>query len=68
MFCHILKKLHEFLCMMGAITIFGESFIFSLQGYGLVTKSLGAGCTFEKLKEKTKCQKMNVNLFTTKLG
>ncbi len=69
MFCHILRELHEFLCMMGAITIFGEnSFIFSLGGYGLVAKSLGAGCTFEKLREKTKCQKMNVNPFTTKLG
>jgi hypothetical protein len=37
-------------------------------GYGLVTKSLGAGCTFEEVRrEKTKCQKMNVNPFTTKL-
>jgi hypothetical protein len=28
--CHILKKSHNFLCMMGAITIFGKSiFIFS---------------------------------------
>jgi hypothetical protein len=28
--CHILKELYEFLCMMGAITIFEESiFIFS---------------------------------------
>ncbi len=54
---------------MSAITIFGESsFIFSLGGYGLVTKSLGAGCTFENLKDKTKCQKMNVNLLATKLG
>jgi hypothetical protein len=55
--------------MMGAITIFGESsFIFSLGGYGLLTKSLGVGCTFEMFIEKTKCQKMNVNFFTTKLG
>jgi hypothetical protein len=50
MFCHVLKELHEFLVMMGAITIFGESsFMFSLGGYGLLTKSLGAGCTFDKL-------------------
>jgi hypothetical protein len=29
-YCHILEELHNFLCMMGAITIFGESiFIFS---------------------------------------
>jgi len=55
--------------MMGAITIFGESsFIFSLGGYGLVAKSLGAGCTFKKLTEKTKFKKMDENLFTTKLG
>jgi len=55
--------------MMGAMTVVGESsFIFSLGGYGLVAKSLGAGCTYEKLTEKTKCQKMNVNIFTTKLG
>jgi hypothetical protein len=55
--------------MMGAIIIFGEkSFIFSLVGYGLVMKSLGAGCTFEEVAEKTKCQKMNVNIFRIKLG
>jgi hypothetical protein len=55
--------------MMGAITIFGESsFIFNFVGYGLVIKLLEAGCTFEKVDEKTKCQKMNVNLFPTKLG
>jgi len=55
--------------MMGAITIFGErSFIISFAGYGLVIKLLGAGCTFEKVEEKTKCQKMNVNLFPTKVG
>jgi hypothetical protein len=55
--------------MMFAITIFGESsFVFSLVGYGLVINSLGAGCTFEEVEEKTKCQKMDVNLFPTKLG
>jgi hypothetical protein len=37
-------------------------------GYGLVIKSLGPGCTFEEGAHKSKCQKMNVNLFTTKLG
>jgi hypothetical protein len=45
---HIFKELHEFL--MGAITIVGESsFIFSDVIYGLVTKSLGVGCTFEEV-------------------
>ncbi len=40
--CHILKKLHEFLHMMGAITIFGKNnCIFNIVNYGLVTKSLG---------------------------
>ncbi len=66
--CHILKELHEFLCMMSAITIFEESgFIFSFASYGLVTKSFGIGCTFEEVAKKTTHQKMNVNLFTTKL-
>jgi hypothetical protein len=55
--------------MMSAISNFGEnSFIINFVGYGLVIKSLGLGCTFEELEQKTKCQKMNVNLFTTKLG
>jgi hypothetical protein len=54
---------------MFAITIFGESsFVFSFVGYGLVINSLGAGCTFEEVEEKTKCQNMDVNLFSTKLG
>jgi hypothetical protein len=67
-FKYILKELHEFLCIMGAIMLFGEkSFIFSLVGYELVTKSLGARCTFEELAEKTNCQKMNVNIFRIKL-
>ncbi len=35
--CHISKELHEFLCMIGAMAIFGEnSFIFSF--VGLVTR------------------------------
>jgi hypothetical protein len=56
---------------MSAITMFGKSsFIFNFVGYGyaLVTKSTEVGCTFEEVAEKTKCQKVNVNLFTTKLG
>jgi hypothetical protein len=53
--------------MMGAIIIFEEnSFIFSFVSYGLVTKSFGARCRFEEVAKKTKCQKMNVNIFTTK--
>jgi hypothetical protein len=64
-----LKELHEFLYMMGAIIIFREkSFIFSFVGYGLVTEPLGAWCTFEEVAEKTKCQKMNVNISRIKLG
>jgi hypothetical protein len=40
--------------MMGAIAIFGESsFIIGFVGYGLVIKLLGAGCTFERVEEKT---------------
>jgi acyl CoA:acetate/3-ketoacid CoA transferase beta subunit len=43
--------------MIVAMIIFGENnFIFSFVGYGLVTKSLAAGCTFEKVAEKTKCE------------
>ncbi len=62
-----MKELHDFLYMIDAIITFGENnFIFSFVGYGLVTKSLAAGCTFEKVAEKTKCRKMNVNIFTIK--
>ncbi len=54
---------------MSAIIIFEEnSFIFSFVGYGLITKSLEARRTFEKVAKKTKCQKMNCEIFTTKLG
>ncbi len=69
--CHILQELHEFFTIMSAITMFGKSsFIFNFvgYGYGLVTKLLEVGCTFEEVAEKTKRQNMNVNLFTTKLG
>jgi hypothetical protein len=34
----------------------------SFVDYGLVKKFLGARCTFEEVAEKTKCQKMNVNI------
>ncbi len=58
---HILKELHDFLCMMGAINIFGKnSFKLNFVDYGLVTISLGARGTFEGVADKTKCQKMNV--------
>jgi len=67
--CHMLKKLYEFLCMTSAISNFGKnSFIFNVVGYGLVIESLGPRCTLEEVAHKTKCQKMNVNLFPTKLG
>ncbi len=47
---------------MGAIPIVEEvSFIFSFVSYGLVTKSIGVGCTFEEVAQKTNRQKMNVN-------
>jgi hypothetical protein len=50
--------------MMGVITSFGESnIIFTFVGYELVIKLLEVGCTFEKVEENTKCQKVNVNLF-----
>ncbi len=50
--CHNLKELHEFLRMKDAITIFEENiFIFSFVVYGLVTKSVGFGCTFEEVVE-----------------
>jgi hypothetical protein len=38
-----------------------NSFIFSYVHYELVAKPLGARCTFEEVREKTKHQKMNVN-------
>jgi len=52
--------------MMSAIIIFEEnSLISSFMSYGLVKKSLKVGCTFEEGAKKIKCQKMNVNIFTT---
>ncbi len=59
----------NFFNMMGALTIFGKGCsVFSFVSYGLVTKSLGAGCTFEEVAEKIKCQKMNVNFITTRMN
>jgi hypothetical protein len=62
---HILKKIHEFFVYDGCHNHFWrkkkKKFIFNFVDYGLVTKSLGARCTFEEAVEKTKCQKMNVN-------
>jgi hypothetical protein len=44
--------------MMRTLTIFGKgSFIFCFVSYGLVTKSLEAGCTFEEVEEKIKMSK-----------
>jgi hypothetical protein len=61
------KNYMTFCIQWFAMIIFGKSsFIFRFVGYGLVTKSFGAWCTFEEMVEKSKCQKMNVNLFTTK--
>jgi hypothetical protein len=50
--------------MMDAMTIFEKnSFIFSFVGYKLMIKLFEARCTFEKVEEETKCEKMNVNFF-----
>jgi len=44
--------------MMGVLSIFGEgNFIFSFVGYGLVTKSLGVGCTIEEVAKEKKMSK-----------
>jgi hypothetical protein len=54
--------------MMGAINIFGESiFIFGLWLW-IGDKVSWAGCTFEEVAEKIKCQKIECEFFTTKLG
>ncbi len=50
-----------------SIIIFLEKVVSSLV-YFCGFSGLGTGCTFEVTAKKTKCQKMNVNLFTTKLG
>jgi hypothetical protein len=45
--CHILKKLQNVLCMtLGVLPIMWKgNYLFSFVSYGLVTKSVGAGCT-----------------------
>jgi hypothetical protein len=45
-----------------------NGFIFSFVDYELVTKSLGARCTFEEVAEKNKMSKDECEFFTTKLG
>jgi hypothetical protein len=61
--------------LLGVVTIFGEgSFMFNFVGYGLVTKSFGAGCTFENVinfffkKSKDECEsfynQINMNHLT----
>ncbi len=66
---HIFKKIHEFFNMMGVITMFGKKIVScNFVGYGLAPKSLRVECTFEEVALKTKCQKLNMNIFTTKLG
>jgi hypothetical protein len=49
----LLKKIDEFLHMMGAISSFEKNYlIFNIVDYRLLTKSLGPGCTFEEVTEK----------------
>ncbi len=51
--CHILKELHNFLPMMGAIIIFGESiFIFSFVIMNLITKSVALGADLRRWQRK----------------
>ncbi len=56
------KKRHNFLCMMGAIIIFGENISYLVLWLWIGDKVSWVGCTFEELANKTKCQKMNVNV------
>jgi hypothetical protein len=54
--------------MMSAIIIFEESsFIFSFVNYELVTKSLGARCTFEEVAKKIKMSKDECESFYSKI-
>jgi len=47
--------------MIFAINIFEkDDFKFNIVVFGLLTKSLGAGCTFEEMAEKTNYPKMNL--------
>jgi hypothetical protein len=62
------QVIYEFLHMKDALTIFGKgSFIFSFVHYGLVTKSLGARCTFEEVA-KEKMSKDECDSFYNQLG
>jgi hypothetical protein len=45
-----------------------KEFSYSILWLWIGDKVSWAGCTFEEVAEKTKYQKMNVNLFATKLG
>ncbi len=67
--CHILKKNYMiFLCTMSAIIIFEESnFIFNFVNYELMTKSLGARCTFEEVGNKNKMSKDECESFYSKI-
>ncbi len=49
-------SIHVFIHPLGALLV---AVGFTLAPIG--TKSLEAGCTFEKVPKKTKCEKMNVN-------
>jgi hypothetical protein len=48
--------------MMGAIIIFGENISYLVLWLWIGDKVSWVGCTFEELANKTKCQKMNVNV------
>jgi len=53
---------------MDVLTIFGKGcFIFSFVHYGLVTKSLGARCTFEEVAKK-KMSKDECDSFYNQFG
>jgi len=62
------EEFHEFLYMMGAITISGKnSFIFNFVGYELVTKSLGGLVHIWGGGRENKMSKYGCELFPTKL-
>ncbi len=69
-YCCILKELHDFLCMIVAMIIFGENdFIFSFVGYmDWWQNHLRLGAHLRKWQRKQNVKKMNVNIFTIKLG
>jgi hypothetical protein len=61
--CHILKELHEFFCMMTAITNFRKKIVSYLVLWIMNwwQSHLGLGAHLTRWQRKTKCQKMNVN-------